>query len=76
MVAVDDPAIRIDGDEPVGVAVEREPGVRAGCHDGLCQRGGRRRAGLDVDVHPVGRGVDDLDRRPGRLEDRGCDGGT
>ena len=42
LVAVDDAARRVDGDQPVGVAVEGEPDVGAARDDRL---GERRRVG-------------------------------
>ena len=58
LVAVDQATRRVDGQHPVGVAVEREPDVRAVGHDrGLETLGVGRPAGL-VDVAAVGLGVD------------------
>ena len=38
LVAVDDPAVGVDRDEPVGVAIEREADIRAGRDDRLGER--------------------------------------
>ena len=42
VVAVDDPAVVIDGDQPVGVTVERDADVRARTGD-RCRQGARMR---------------------------------
>ena len=42
-------------------------------HDRLGERGRGGRPGLDVDVHAIGIGVDDLDPGAGRCEDRAAD---
>ena len=46
LVAVDDLPARVDRDQPVRVAVEREARVRAGLDDPGRERGGRRRAAI------------------------------
>ena len=76
LVAVDDPPARIDRDQPVGVAVERETDIRAGRDDGLGQGRRSRRARPDVDVAAVGCGMDDVEPRAGRRQDLRPDRGT
>src|SRR5438094_6725337 len=76
LVAVDDPASGVDRDEPIGVAVEREPDVRAGRDDGSGEGPGSGGAAVDVDVHAVGVVADHLDARAGRGEDLGRRGPT
>ena len=63
LVAVDDPAVAIDHDQPVGVAVEGEAQVGAAAGDRPGEGGRRRRPALDVDVDAVGLVVDHLDAR-------------
>ena len=76
LVAVDDRPGGVDGDQPVGVAVEREAGVGAGRDDRLGERGRRGRTRPDVDVDAVGIGVDDLDPGAGRGQDLAADHGA
>ena len=73
LVAVDDRPGRVDGDEPVRVAIEGEADVgapRADFGGQRCRGGG---AGADVDVHPVRVVVDDLDPGARRREDLRAD---
>ena len=78
LVAVDEPAVGVDGEHPVGVAVEGEPDVGAALDHGLLQvlRVGRAAAGVDVGA--VGLVVEDLHGRPERPQHLGRDrgGGT
>ena len=63
LVAVDEPAGRVDGQHPVGVAVEGEPDVGAARHDRAPQVLGVGRAAAGVDVGAVRLVVEHLDRR-------------
>ena len=69
LVAIDDATRRVDGDEPVGVAVEGEPDVGAARHDRLGQRGRVRGPAADVDVDAIRLDVDGLDLGAGRGQD-------
>ena len=69
LVAIDDLAGRIDRDEPVGIAVEREADVRSGRDDRLGERRRGRGARAHVDVDAVGLGMDDVEPGAGRGED-------
>jgi hypothetical protein len=64
LVAVDEVAVLVDRDHAVGVAVEREPRVRAGGYDRLLKLGGGGRSAAGVDVGAVGLGVQHAHPRP------------
>ena len=70
LVAVDDASLAVDRDQAVGVAIEREPDVRATLDDHARERRRRGRPAIDVDVDPVGFDVDRLHPGAGRLQDR------
>ena len=53
LIAVDDVAARVDRDEAVGIAVEREADVGAALDHGPGERGRIGRPALDVDVDAV-----------------------
>ena len=62
LVAVDQLAVLVDRDHPVGVAVEREPERRRRASTtARCSALGMRRAAAVVDVAAVGRGVQHVD---------------
>ena len=67
-VAVDDPAVRVDREAAVRVAVVRDPEVGADLAHRRLQPLEVRRAGALVDVEPVRVGADHGDPRPGVLE--------
>ena len=77
LIAVDQPARGIDGQHPIGVAVEGEPDVGAAGHDRTPKVIGVGRAAVRVDVGAVRLVVDHLHRRAERPEhSRGdCGGG-
>ena len=61
VVAVDHVAVGVDGDEPVGVTVEREPDVGTSVGDDPLERLEVVRAAVGVDVGAVRIGVDHRD---------------
>src|SRR5581483_11383206 len=71
LVAVDDAAVAIDGEDAVAVAVEGEAGVEVA----VAHLGGEaldvRRAAAVVDVAPVGLGLERVDGRAEAAEDLG-----
>ncbi len=73
-VAVDDRAVLVHRDDPVGVAVEGEPEVGLVRDDGLGQFGRVGRAALVVDVGAVGRDVQGGHRRAELGQDTRRDG--
>jgi hypothetical protein len=58
LVTVDQRAVLVDGEDPVGVAVEREPERGTAFNDGALQRLGMGRSTSIVDVATVGFGMD------------------
>ena len=54
LVAVDQAALLVDQDHPVGVAVERDADIRPHLADLARQSLGRGRTDLEIDVEPVG----------------------
>ena len=69
LVAIDDASVRVDRDQPVGVAVEGEAGIGTGRDDRRGQRCRCGRSGVDVDVDAVRVGMDHVDPGAGRLQD-------
>ena len=63
LIAVDELAVLVDRDDPVGVAVEREPEIRAARSHRRLQLLGIRRSARGVDVATVGLGVQHVDAR-------------
>src|SRR5918993_2566451 len=53
LVAVDDPSVLVDHDQPVRISIERDPDVRAAGDDGLLQDLRVSRPTAGVDVEPV-----------------------
>jgi hypothetical protein len=68
-VAVHDASGGIDGDQAVGVAVEREADVGTASHDFPRERRRRRGSAARVDVDAVRVVEENLDLRSRRLED-------
>ena len=77
-VAIDHDSRGVNGDEAVGVAVERETDVRTASGHFSCESGRRRGAAVAVDVGAVRVVEQDVDAGPGRFEDprRGHAAGT
>ena len=74
LVAVDQRAVAVDGQDTVGVAVEREPGVGAVVDDGALEVARVSRAAALVDVGAVGLGVEHDDARAEPAQHVGGDG--
>ena len=73
LVAVDQPPVGVDRQHPIGVAVERDPDVGPGLHDGPLEVVGVGGAAAGVDVGAVGVGVEHLDLGAERPQHLGAD---
>jgi hypothetical protein len=71
LIAVDELTEFVDGDDPIGVAVEREADPRSRGQDRCLQLLGVRRPASVVDVRAVGRGVEHVDLGTQRAQGRG-----
>ena len=64
LVAIDDIALFIDDDDPVGISIERNADISAGFLDLFGHRFRRRRANLVIDIVAIGLDADGDDLRP------------
>ena len=61
LVAVPDASLVVDEDRPIGVTIERDPGVGSPFAYDACESFWMECSGILIDVPSIGGGVDDLD---------------